>query len=445
MIGRALRAVAAALLVAIVAAAPAAAADPPDPGRIERFTYGSGIGAYSYVVYTPTSYDRTRPAPLLVMTHGCQTTADQQMRANGYNRLAERERFVVLYPDVDYGATIQPGPLVRCWRFFWPGSWHRDGGDAAAIAGMTREVAGRWRIDPERIYLMGMSAGGFMTSILSATYPDLYAAVGIMAGGAYADPLCLLGSPVTTPVADSAQAAFAEMGPRARVVPRLVVGGDADRGITPPCQEKALEQGLRTNNLVIGGRQEGPIPLTPAAVREQPPERPGGYPSTVRTYRDPNGCVIGERWIVHGMDHFWSGGSSDPRLAGFTDPKGPSGVEISWRFFRRYTRASTAMPCAEAPAPAPPPAVPATPAPSTGPPRCARRTVAIRLPARTATARASFRGRRVPARIVRGRLRVRLPATRRSRTVVVVRARTSSGRRTVARHVYRGCGPRTDR
>ena len=78
-------------------------------------------------------------------------------------------------------------------------------------------------------------------------------------------------------------------------------------------------------------------------------QKPGGYAYTVKSYRDPAGCLIGERWLVHGMDHFWSGGTSDPEYASFTDPKGPSGAEASWAFLKRYRKSDTAMPCAEAP------------------------------------------------------------------------------------------------
>jgi len=410
-----------ALLALCVVPGAAHAADPPDPGVTQSFEFDSGGAAFPYIVYTPTSYSRAHPAPLLVMVHGCQTTAEQQMRANLYNQLAEREGFVVMYPDIDESGTMQPGPLRNCWRFPTPQSWHRDGGDAAAIAGMTRATIDRFKTDPERTYLEGMSAGGFMTSILAAAYPDLYAAVGINAAGAYADSGCLFGNP-GMPVETSAQLAREEMGPRARIVPRIVSGGDADAGISPPCADKALDQGLRTNNLVLGDSQDGPISLKPASVREEPAP-PGRYGSTVSTYRDPAGCVIGERWLIHGMNHFWPGGSSDPQWANFTDPKGPSGAELTWRFLSRYTKSATAMPCAEAPVV----------------PSCRARW--LRLSFRARSVRATVNGRRVSARVKRGRPLVRLPGGARTRTVVAMSGRKSSGRHYSTRRVYKGCGP----
>lgn len=420
--------VAASVLLLIPVCAQAAA--PPDPGQTLSFTYGSGLSAYPYLVYVPASYDAARPAPLLVMAHGCQTTAEQQMRANLYNPIAEREGFIVLYPDIDPVEAAQPGPLRRCWQFPSPLNWHRDSQDPVAIAAMTHAVMDRWTVDAERVYLMGMSAGSFMTSVMSAAYPDLYAAVGIMAGGAYADGTCLVDSHLgLLSAAQSAQMAYAEEGARARVVPRLVMGGDSDRGIPPACADKAFAQGLRTNNLVISGRQDRPISLRPAATRMEP--KAGGYASTVDTYLDPDGCEIGERWTIHGMDHFWSGGTSDPTYKDFTDPKGPSGAEISWRFFSRYTKSSTAMPCAEAPA-ALPPAGAAKP--------CRARWLTVRFAGRAATARATVNGRAAKARVVHGRVQVRLPAGPRARTSIVLRGRTAAGRAVTRRVRYGGCG-----
>ena len=411
------RCAALAAAMALCASSPALAAD---PGSTQTFTYGSGLSAYPYIVYVPTTYNAARPAPLLVMTHGCQTTADQQMRANLLNPLAEREGFIVLYPDIDPIEAAQPGPLARCWQFPAPTSWHRDSGDPAAIAAMTRAVMARWKIDPERVYMAGMSAGSFMTSIMAAAYPDLFAAVAINAGGAYADGTCI-GVPAGLPVALSAQMARDEMGSRARIVPRLVMGGDADQGIPPGCADKALQQGLRTNNLVLGNAQDSPISLTPASVREEP--KPGGYSSTVSTYRDPAGCVIGERWLIHGMNHFWPGGSSDPKLAAFTDPKGPNGAEIAWKFLSRYTKSSTAMPCAEAPVAK----------------SCPARWLTLRVHEGAKTVAATVNGRRVAVHLVHGRARVRLPATTRARNTVLIRGRTRSGKAFTRRYVDHRC------
>ena len=417
--GRVRRCVALALAGLAVGVVPAAAqsVDPPDPGSTQTFTYGSGAATYPYIVYVPTTYDASNPAPLVVMAHGCQTTAEEQMRSTLFNQVAEREGFIVLYPDVTADHTGQPGPLRNCWHFPLAESWHRDSGDAGALAGMTRAVMKEWQIDAERVYMIGVSAGGFMTSIMAAAYPDLYAAVGIMAAGAYADGGCLFTGP-GIPVETSAELAYLEMGPRARVVPRIVMGGDADQGIPPPCADKALEQGLRTNNLVLGGSQDAPIPLAPASQREVPKE--GGYPSTVSTYLDRGGCVIGERWLIHGMNHFWSGGTSDPEFANFTDPKGPNGAETTWGFVSNYTMSSTAAACTEAK-------------------RCTAKRLTLRVPGGAKGVRAKVNGQASKVRLVRRSARVRVPSKTLSPAVVTVRGRTGPGEKFARRHTFRDC------
>lgn len=107
-------------LVAAVLVMPgvaAAASYPPDPGETTSGTVISNGTEYEYLLYTPTPYVPGGAAPLLVMVHGCQTTAEQQMRATLFNELAEREGFVVLYPDVDALGRALPGPANRCWKF----------------------------------------------------------------------------------------------------------------------------------------------------------------------------------------------------------------------------------------------------------------------------------------------------------------------------------------
>ncbi|MEA2125700.1 MAG: hypothetical protein QOI80_2482, partial [Solirubrobacteraceae bacterium] len=291
-----------ACVIALVVVTPARAQDPPDPGRTEAGTVVSNGTEYSYLRYTPTSYRPGRPAPLVVTVHGCQTTAEQHMKSTLFNKVAEREGFVVLYPDVDALGEAQPGPANQCWKFFYPPAYFRDNSDAAAIADMTRKVLSELTIDAERVYVVGTSAGGLMAAVEAAAYPELFAAVGLVASAGYADGPCFT-TGVGIPVEASAELAYEQMGPRARVVPRFVIGSDGDLAFPAHCSDKALEQGLRTNNLVLGDTQDAPIALTPAAVTEK--QKPDGYAYTVSRYRDPAGCLIAERWIIHGMPHGW--------------------------------------------------------------------------------------------------------------------------------------------
>jgi poly(3-hydroxybutyrate) depolymerase len=180
---------------------------------------------------------------------------------------------------------------------------------------------------------------------MAATYPDLYAAVGENAGADYEDWECTFQSTATLPVTTTAQDAYTEMGPRARIVPKIVIGGDADQAIPPACADKALEQSLRTNNLVIDHDQDQTKPISLTTVTVQHKQKPGGYSYTISTYVDQYGCTIGQRYLVHGMNHFWSGGSSDPQWHYWTDPKGPSAALASWTFFSQYTLANTSRAC----------------------------------------------------------------------------------------------------
>lgn len=404
------------------------------PGKVDGYTYQSSTAEFPYLVYTPSSYDPKKPVPLVMATHGCMTSADQFMNATAFNDVAEREGFIVAYPDVEQEVADLPQPLKRCWRFYDDSSFHRSQGHAAAIANMTSRVMEQRSIDPERVYIAGTSAGGFMTSAVTAAYPDLFAAASIVAGGSYQDGSCL-GPLPGAPVELLAASAREEMDTRARIVPRMVMGGDSDQGISPACADKALFQGLRTNNLVLGDSQTSPISLSPASTRTE--VNPGGYDSTVDTYLDPDGCLIAERWMIHGMNHFWPGGPSDPAWKNWTDPKGPNGAEASWAFFERYEKSETSMPCAEAP-----PAVDPPPGP-----RCAKRQVTLRAPkrARPRSVRVRVNGKLVRSKAAKGKVKVWLPAGDRGRTVVRIRGRDKAGKKVRRGYAYKGCGPKKAR
>ncbi|MGH8428971.1 MAG: extracellular catalytic domain type 1 short-chain-length polyhydroxyalkanoate depolymerase, partial [Solimonas sp.] len=187
----------------------------------EPYAYTNAAGTRSYKVYVPSSYSG-KALPLTVDLHGCSSNADEEARWSRFNELAERYGMLMAYPEQDEQANSG-----RCWNWFLPDHQSRDAGEPTLIAGITREVMDRWSVDARRVYIAGISAGGAMANVMAVTYPDLYAAAMIYAGCEYKGTTCL-GAVAALPPETAGQLAYQEMGGRARVLPVLVIQGDAD-------------------------------------------------------------------------------------------------------------------------------------------------------------------------------------------------------------------------
>ena len=309
-------------------------------GHYETATFTFHGDGYSYLVYLPVGYRDAAPLPLVVVLHGCQTTAGQQAAVSGYAPIADRRRLIVLYPDVDVADQENGG----CWKGIWQPRGERVGqGDAGAIATMTRAVMRTHRIDARRVYLIGMSAGAFEASILGATYPTVYAAIGIHSGAAYMDGLACVDSARTAQATPAlARAALKAMASHARVMPVIVIHGDRDDRVPYRCGEQAVAQWVATDDLVLTGRRRPTLPDRRAATRTG--QVPGGHSYTVADYRSREACPMVELWTVHGMGHFWSGGTRAPSLARYSDPLGPSAAAASIDFFLRWRLSSSCPP-----------------------------------------------------------------------------------------------------
>lgn len=303
-----------------------AGATPPGTREVRSYP-----GGYSAIQYTPASLDRSKPAPLFVMVHGCGTTAAQQESANLLDEQAERDGFVVLYPDHDQNPALHP---LGCWRFYSESS--RTSPDPAGIVATVKDAIARSSppIDPSRVYYAGMSSGAIIGSIIAGTYPDVFAAFMLNAGCPFRTGATCIEAPPVAPAAELAREAFDAMGTNKRVVPVLVSQGDNDHTINPAQLDRDRDQWRMTNNLVIDGTLDSPIPATPTRTRIDAPA--GRRQSDVEQYDDTAGCTIIERWQIRDMDHFWPGGSSAPASAPFVDPTAPNGGDIAWNFFKRY-------------------------------------------------------------------------------------------------------------
>ena len=306
--------------------------------RPDRLRFRGGV--YRYVVYVPSGR-RSRPGmPLVVVLHGCTMTADEEAAATAYDQIAAARGFVVLYPDVDAVDQANGG----CWKGIWdPGAEGRGRGDTGAIAAMTKRVIADWRIDPSRVYAIGISAGGFETAMLGAAYPDVYAAIGIHSGAGYlaAEHGCPAHGSAST-VTASARAALVAMGSRAGVMPVIVFHGDRDGTVPYRCGQQALAQWLATDDLVRRYQHRGPLVLTQTETRHS--SVANGHAYTVLSYAETD-CPVAQFWSIHGMGHYWSGGSADPASLRYSDPLGPDASAASWAFFSHWRRSGRAAVC----------------------------------------------------------------------------------------------------
>ncbi|MFZ4408989.1 MAG: alpha/beta hydrolase family esterase [Paracraurococcus sp.] len=215
---------------------------PPGDGALREVTaFGSNPGQVRMLEFIP---DGLPPgAPLVVALHGCTQSAGGYDRGCGWSDLATRRGFALLLPEQRAANNAN-----RCFNWFEPGDTGRDQGEAASIRQMVAHMVARHRLDPRRVFVTGLSAGGAMTASLLATYPEVFAAGAILAGlphGAArsmpeAFEAMATGRP--RPAAGWAEA-VREASPHAGPWPRVAVWhGDADTTVRPVNAQQILLQ-----------------------------------------------------------------------------------------------------------------------------------------------------------------------------------------------------------
>jgi poly(hydroxyalkanoate) depolymerase family esterase len=137
------------------------------------FTGPSGTRAYK--LYVPSHQDAV--SGLIVMLHGCTQGPDDFAIGTGMNEVAEQHGLIVAYPAQSRAAN----PSL-CWNWFDLKNQKRGSGEPAIIAGLTEELIAEFGIASARVFIAGLSAGGAMAAVMGATYPDIYAAVGVHSG-----------------------------------------------------------------------------------------------------------------------------------------------------------------------------------------------------------------------------------------------------------------------
>ena len=291
---------------------PAEPAADDGPGEFTAGSFEHSSGIHSYKLYTPpaAAAHPQQALPLVLMLHGCTQNPDDFANGTGMNALAREHGFVVLYPEQSRDANSH-----RCWNWFNPVDQQRNTGEPAWLAALVRQVMAERNIDPRRVFVAGLSAGGAMASILGHTYPDLFAAVGVHSG---------LASGVANNVitALSVMKHGRSLEGSASSVPTIVFHGDADATVHPRNGETVVRAVVAHASHSAVATNEG-ISVS-------------GQRYTRTTYLQDDGSSIAEYWNLHGAGHAWSGGDT---AGSYTDPQGPNASSAMWRFFQEHPHA----------------------------------------------------------------------------------------------------------
>jgi poly(hydroxyalkanoate) depolymerase family esterase len=252
---------------------------------VETTGFGTNPGALKMFSFLPEHLDRG--AALVVVLHGCGQTAAGYDLGAGWSTLAKHYGFALLMPEQQISNNAN-----TCFNWFNPEDTARGHGEACSIRQMIARMVSDHKLDPHRIYVTGLSAGGAMTSVMLATYPEVFAAGAIIAGLPFGIASNLreafngmLQSPSreASGLGDLVRNASKHKGPWPKV---SVWHGSADRTVNPANANEIIKQWLDVHGL----------PLAPMSTVDV-----DGYPRDV--WWNADGETVVESYTITDMAH----------------------------------------------------------------------------------------------------------------------------------------------
>jgi poly(hydroxyalkanoate) depolymerase family esterase len=270
------------LLSLVVLAGSLLGVSPASAATVTEVTgFGTNPGALRMFRYVPDGLPAGRP--VVVALHGCTQTAAAYGTNTGWIELADRWRLTVVLPEQQ-----QANNLSRCFNWFQTADITRGQGEAESIAQMVRRTIGDTAADPARVAVTGLSAGGAMTAVMIATYPELFAAGAVVAGLPYRCATSLINAfscqnpgQNLTPVQWGNLVRAAASGPWPVV---SIWHGTADFTVALANQRELVDQWTDVHG----------IPATPSAT-----DTVAGYPHAV--YRTAAGRTVVETYSITSM------------------------------------------------------------------------------------------------------------------------------------------------
>jgi len=287
----------------------------------------NGRRELDYRLYLPSGSSQRDSLPLIVMLHGCKQDSLTFAEGTRMNMHAEEYRCAVLYPEQS-----QHSNPLRCWNWFESTSLAGQG-EAALIAHLIDQVTQRRPIDPRRVYVVGMSAGGAMACLLAVRYSRLFAACAIHSGVMYgaasspAQALALMRDGPSPSSIERARQLVSDASEFAVTVPTLVIHGDRDMTVNPVNADQIIAQLKARVEELADNPSAGPL----LAHDERRLESEG------HTYRQQDSTRQGElvlrKIVVEELGHAWSGGNMNYE---FNDSNGPDASRFILDFVMAY-------------------------------------------------------------------------------------------------------------
>lgn len=281
-------------------------------GRWEEGSWGLGpLVQRRYRLFIPPGVSASRPAPMLVLLHGCGQDTASFAACTRAAVVARSAGCVVLMPEQSSHANAQ-----RCWNWF--GASARVAAEASLLMAIVEHVCQQRPIRRDRVFALGLSAGGAMAQILGLRYPDRFAAVGSHSG---AVPLSASNAAQAARVMQGkghpdVAAARLQLTGR-RPPPLLLLHGDADHVVH---FDNALASAALWQQL---------LPQAPVLAAPRRGQRGQRRPFSVYAWSSERQPYV--RLVrIEGLGHAWSGG---PSSQAFADPSGPDALRIAWQFF----------------------------------------------------------------------------------------------------------------
>ena len=311
---------------------------PPEPGRFESDKTSAFRGLLTvapwiwpqrdYLVYIPRGHASGRPAPLLVLIHGCRQTPEDIAAGTRITTLADDVGCLVLLPRQNPRANAW-----GCWNWFDPataGGW----GETAIVAAQIRAVRRKYRIDAERVFLAGMSSGAGLAAVLGLRRADAVAGAFLHSGivcGAASTPNAAFGvlkNGADTDFKGIAREVRAHSKSHMLLVPLVVIQGGADTTVAPVNAAQLVRQYLTLNGHPAA--DTGPDDELPPPDKSAATTTPDARVVTTSEWHVA-GRLVARHVLIDGLGHAWSGGDDQYP---YNDSHAPDATALLGAFIR---------------------------------------------------------------------------------------------------------------